>query len=311
MAFAAVDVQRAVEVAGLTVDVDVQRVERCTALAERLAHHLGGGIEHVPQLPTGEFLGDACTVDAGPPQRLVGVDIADTRHHRLIEELAFDLRVLAAQHRYDGITVESRIQGVACNVCDGPGHRAAVHADQIGQLPTAECALINEAQRGAVIERRRDPQMFGSIEWSQQHLTTHPQMHHQRHLGSEREPQILSAPVRPGDVRTDQPCGEVGGTGFVTANRTRVAHLNRGDRPAGDMRLQAPAHHLDFRKFRHPDRRLPRRPRQRRRHPAQSRPGPRRWSPRSSWTGQSLGRTPRRRRTPPRRTAVRGQAPAT
>src|SRR3954471_16150784 len=40
LAFAAVGVQRPLEVAGLAVDVDIQRIERRAALAERVGHHL-------------------------------------------------------------------------------------------------------------------------------------------------------------------------------------------------------------------------------------------------------------------------------
>ena len=131
-------------------------------------------------MPTGQFVGDAGTVDPGPPERLVGVDVADSRHHRLVEELAFDLRMLAPHNINDGLAVKTWIQGVAGDVRHGFGHPAAIHANQFGQLPPAEGALIDEVQRGAVVEHHRDPQVLGTFERTKQHLAAHPQMHHQR-----------------------------------------------------------------------------------------------------------------------------------
>src|SRR5262245_38802407 len=52
LTLAAVGVKRPVEVAGLAVHVDVQRVERRAALPQRVGHHLGGGVEHLTQLRT-------------------------------------------------------------------------------------------------------------------------------------------------------------------------------------------------------------------------------------------------------------------
>src|SRR5689334_19092623 len=52
LTLAAVGVQRSLEVARFAVDVDVQRVERRPALAQRLGHHRGGGVEQFAELLT-------------------------------------------------------------------------------------------------------------------------------------------------------------------------------------------------------------------------------------------------------------------
>src|SRR6476660_1653381 len=49
-ALLAVGVQRAVEVAGLAVDVDVERVEARAALAQRRRHHGAGLVQHLADL---------------------------------------------------------------------------------------------------------------------------------------------------------------------------------------------------------------------------------------------------------------------
>ena len=161
-ALAAVRVQRAVEVARLAVDIDVQRVERRAALRQRVAHHLGGTVEHKRAVADAvSDRRDPGAVDLRAPQRLVGVDVADARHHGLIQQLAFDLGVLAAQHRHDGVGVEARVQRVAGQVRDGHRNHAAVDLDDLGEHPAAERALVDETQRGAVVEQRGDPHVIG------------------------------------------------------------------------------------------------------------------------------------------------------
>ena len=79
LVLAAVGVQRAVEVAGLAVDVDVERVERGAALPQRRDHHGPGVVEQLGDLGTGQPVAGPLAVQPGAPQRLVGVDVADAR----------------------------------------------------------------------------------------------------------------------------------------------------------------------------------------------------------------------------------------
>src|ERR1700759_4039314 len=77
LAFAAVDVQRAVEVAAFTVDVDVKRGKRGAARLECLCEYLADRFEQAGSLAPLQGLGGAGPVQPGPPERLVGVDVAD------------------------------------------------------------------------------------------------------------------------------------------------------------------------------------------------------------------------------------------
>ena len=47
---------------------------------------------------------------------------------------------------------------------------------------------------------------------------------------AERQPQVLAAAAGAGDARVEQPRGQVGGAGLVTADRAGVVHPHRGDR---------------------------------------------------------------------------------
>ena len=90
-----VDRERPVEVPGGAVHVDVQRVEAGPARRERLGHDLGGGVEHPGHLAASQGVGGAGVVQPRPPERLVGVDVADARHQRLVEQCALDAGALA------------------------------------------------------------------------------------------------------------------------------------------------------------------------------------------------------------------------
>src|SRR5262245_15843161 len=67
LALAAVGVQRAVEVPGLAVDVDVERVEAGPSLDQRRAHHGPRLGEHAAYVDRPQPVSWAVPVDPGPP----------------------------------------------------------------------------------------------------------------------------------------------------------------------------------------------------------------------------------------------------
>src|SRR5690606_26018935 len=77
-ALPAVHVQRPVEPAALTVDVDVERVERRPAGLDRLGEHVAYVAEQPASRRPGERVSGPLAVQPRPPQRLVGVDVADS-----------------------------------------------------------------------------------------------------------------------------------------------------------------------------------------------------------------------------------------
>src|SRR4051812_10299474 len=74
------------EVPALTVDVDVQRVEGGAARGEALAEHVAHALERVVALPGGQLVGGPGAVQPGPPERLIGVDVADPADQRLVQQ---------------------------------------------------------------------------------------------------------------------------------------------------------------------------------------------------------------------------------
>src|SRR5699024_10984749 len=72
-----VDIERTVEVSGGAVDVDVEGVERRPSLLERVGHHVTRMVQDLDHRRQGGGPGSATAVDAGAPERLVGVDVAD------------------------------------------------------------------------------------------------------------------------------------------------------------------------------------------------------------------------------------------
>ena len=138
---------------------------------------------------------------------------------------------------------------------DGERDIGAVDGDDIGEHPAAERALVDKAQRGAVVEQRRDAQMILSRQRAEQHLPTHAEMDDQRRAVIERQPQVLPASSRADDARIEQPRSQIGGSGLVAAHRTRVVHPDGADGLVNDMCVQPPTNDLDFGKLRHLHRR--------------------------------------------------------
>ena len=115
-ALLAVDRERAVEVAALAVHVDVERVEGRTADAERLAEDRPDRGEQAGGLGAVHALGGARVVQPRAPECLVGVDVADARHQRLVEQRALEAGVAAAQRGRERRVVEVVLERVGGDV---------------------------------------------------------------------------------------------------------------------------------------------------------------------------------------------------
>ncbi|CKQ09169.1 Uncharacterised protein [Mycobacterium tuberculosis] len=198
-------------------------------------------------------------VHLGPPQRLIGIDVADSRHHPLIQQLALEFGMLAPQHFNYSVTIEPRVKRVARQVGDRHRYHAAVHRHQVGKQPPSEGPLVSEAQHGPVVEQRGNPDVSGTRHRPEQHLPTHAQVHHEcgvrRPMDPSRiecQPQVLAAPIGSVDPRSPQPRRQIRGPGIVAAHSAGVVHPNLGDGPAGHVSLQAAPHHLDFGQLGHP-----------------------------------------------------------
>ena len=104
--------------------------------------------------------GGPVVVEAGAPQRLVRVDVADAADQRLVEQGPFDGGAAAAQRLVEGLVVEQRVEGVAGDVRDDVGQPVG---GGVVQRQAAEGALVDEAQlacRSVVGEADPDAQML-------------------------------------------------------------------------------------------------------------------------------------------------------
>ena len=124
-----VDVERPVEVAALAVDVDVERVEGGPALrrAPRPSPRDRGQQRGRPR--PGQGLGRPGAVQPGPPQRLVGVDVADARTRATGRAAPASIPVCRRRSAAaNAVVVEARVERVAGDVRDrrrdGPSARS-------------------------------------------------------------------------------------------------------------------------------------------------------------------------------------------
>jgi hypothetical protein len=187
-------------------------------------------------------------VQAGAPQGLVGVDVADAADQGLVEQGPFDGGALAAQGEVECLVVEERVERVAGDVRDDVGQ--AVGAGLV-QGEAAEGALVDEAEFGAegVGEADADAQVLlgGRLVRLDQELAAHAEVGEDRLTGVlQGQPQVLAAAAGRADAVALQAVGEVVGAGDVPAHGARVQDLGVGDGAVGDPALQAAPDDLDL-----------------------------------------------------------------
>ena len=131
-------------------------------------------------------------------------------------------------------------------------------AIRIGQLRTAgadaqaaEHPLVDEAELAA-LGGTGQPQPHPQVPLGRrrrglhQQLAAHPEVGQQGAPVVEWEPEVLAAAPGAGDPTAPEGVGEAGRTAGVVAHRTRVQHLDVGDRGAHDVTLEAGADDLDL-----------------------------------------------------------------
>ena len=197
-ALAPVDRQGTVEVAARAVDVDVQRVEqvppapgpRSSRRATRVEQRAAAGRVSVS-------VGRA-SCSLGPPQRLVGVDVADPGDERLVEQRPLDpVRRPAAPRRRGA--VEGGVERVAGDVRDTARRRPPPGRDRrLDATARRTCAGRRSAAPGR--RRERDPDTQVRLvrpvrRLPHQQLAAHPRCAEgRRRRRRERQPQELPPP---------------------------------------------------------------------------------------------------------------------
>ena len=230
---AAVGVQRPVEVAGLAVDVDVERVERRPAV-DRGQPSSPRATGRAPTLTCGRVSPGArpVTVHLRAPQRLVGVDVADARDEGLVEELALDARRTPAHPRHERGVVELRVERVAGDVGDLRRQLARRRSRRAARRTSAgrRSASPGSARPGPSRDEPH-PQvpLVGCARVLEQHLAAHPEVAEQRVVVVEGEPQVLAAAPGGLDPAPHESGDEARRAARVAAHRPRMQHLDRAD----------------------------------------------------------------------------------
>jgi hypothetical protein len=196
------------------------------------------------------------------PQGLVGVDVADAAHQRLVEQRPLEAGTPGPQARHERGAVERGVERVPGDVGHRGRHDRAAGLDQRVDREAAERALVHEPQLAtAVRERQPDPQVLlvrrvGALD---EQLPAHAEVGGDGLAGVQRQPQVLAAALRRGDRPAHDPPGEVRGTGLVPPDRPGVVHLDRVDGPAGHPPREAVADDLDLGELGHAATGCPRR----------------------------------------------------
>jgi hypothetical protein len=113
----------------------------------------------------------------------------------------------------------------------------------------AEGSLVGEAEVGAAVGegepgphvRRQRP-----VRVADQQLTAHPQVGEERLVVVDNEPEVLPASFRALEGTAGQGRGKAIGAGEMAAHRSRVQHLDVGDRAPDDVLVKTRADGLDL-----------------------------------------------------------------
>src|SRR5690606_18398277 len=248
---------------GFAVDVHVQRVERRPAGLQRVGQHRGGLGEYEFGLLLRQPSGRPRTVNPRPPQRLVGVDVADPAHQRLIQQRALDLGALRAHGPGYAGQVERRVHRIARDVGDARRHHVPVDLDQLVQQEPTERPLIDEPQlarrAGVFVQVQPNAQVLlvRDTRRLHEHLPAHAQVADDGFARGQLQPQVLAAPSHGFDTLPGQAPGEVDRPENMPPYRTLVQHVDAANRAATDVLGQPATDGLDFGKLGHAGRLLP------------------------------------------------------
>src|SRR5581483_7052292 len=148
---------------------------------------------------------------------------------RLVEQRALDAGALGAQRGEELRVLELGVQRIAGDVRD----RCRDAVLERLEAEAAEGALIDEAQLGTVVGERHPYAQVDLVRGADrldEQLAAHAEVAEYRLILSERNPQVLAAPLRDAEGATDESGGEVVRAGDVSPDRPGVQRLDGRDR---------------------------------------------------------------------------------
>ncbi len=226
-----VDAEIVLETARLPVGTDIVP-ERGTAGGDRLLQHGDDRPRQPGAAPGPQKAGPPARRDAGPEQRLAGVDVADSDHQPLVEKGRLDAAPSAGQQSLETGAVERRREGLDAETGEA---RMAVEIPLRDQEQEAEAPRIDEPQDRAALAE--EGEMLVPAPWRtvEEQPPRHPEMEQQAirivevdedvfrasreidhppsvHLPfqvrRQGRPQPFDTPLQPQDAATAQPRGQ-------------------------------------------------------------------------------------------------------
>ncbi len=285
LTFSSVDVEGTPEISRAAIDIDVELVERGTALLQGLDHHLASNLPQLDGLPLAHGVGGGQRMQPGTPQGLIGVDVADPGDETLVEHGAF-YGTASPTHPLGGLLeVDPRVEEVSSDVCDLGGQHSTTGAHPHGP----EGALVDEPE-GLCPTGTGSPDLVGSRFQEEDgagvtvpgvsrltprtsrlvptaslqrfgadgvgpgvdaELPAHPQVCHQCGVVIQGEPQVLAAAAHIDNGAIPASVDECSSTPDLASHQAGMVDLHATDSAIQDVFSQAASDRLDLRKFRH------------------------------------------------------------
>ena len=217
-------VQGSIEVPRLAVDVDIESIEGGASLEECLGHHGAGMGEQFADLGRRQSLTRPVEVEPGPPQGLIGIDVAHTPDEPLIKEQSLDPGGTTSHTAYELVVVELDVDRVARDM----GDLGRQFGAGVGHQQSTEHALVDETKLPGNREAEAHAQvtLIGGPDVLDEHLPTHAEVTKQRIGVVQRQPEVLAAATHGLNPAADQGVDETRWAAWIATYGTWVQDLD-------------------------------------------------------------------------------------
>lgn len=250
----------------MTVDVDVLPVKTRAALLESLSEHRTNGGEQLRGFSGAESRGGVVVVQSHPPERLVGIDIADSADQLLIQKGPLHPGVLCPKPADEDALVERRVKRVTADVghLGGDEWSARPLATGLSIRSRAEVVEGQRAKHTLIDETKPDVATIGVNQvkrntkktaeitetGGEKNLTTHAEMPHESTLGviavAENPPQELPPACHLDQGLTGETVDKILRGTRVALERPRIENHDLVDAPRSGEREDPSTDDLHF-----------------------------------------------------------------
>jgi hypothetical protein len=250
LTFAAVYVMIVLVGTAVTEQIDVLRIaQRRSSCVDCITQDPVNRLVQTAFRSGAQRIGQPIGTQPGFVKNLVGVNVADSGDHVLVEQQGLDLTPPTPHQGAEIRQLEPLRDRVNTKPCEVGHLDRDIRRIEYNDL--AECSRIDEPHLFVVVEMHDYVRVQGANRASIDHqdLTAHTEVNHQLLTGIERHQEILATAVGSLDPGTRQPMDH--SLGRCTTDCALATDLDAVDSTTDDETFQPPSHRLDLWQLRH------------------------------------------------------------